>query len=221
MAIEESTPAKLKVEEACDAYARLAPLCALWEALAEPRARIVALEFADVRGGEAVLEVGTGSGSALDFLARSNPGGLTVGIDRTTAMLRRTQRRFFQGHLLSVPLCQADARLLPFGDSSFDLVFSAYVLDLLSTTDIETTLREMRRVLRPSGRLVLTHLAAGDVAFDRTWALLYAAVPMLLGGCRPIRVAQHLPSAGFSVVQIHRITQWGIPAEAILAKRES
>ena len=221
MAIEESTPTRLTVPEVQDAYSRLAPLYGFWEALAEGRARKLALELANVRsGGETVLEVAVGTGTALQSLARANSTGVTVGTDLTPAMLWRTRRRFRRRSLASPALCQADARLLPFGDSSFDLVFSIYLLDLLSIPDIEKALQEMRRVMRPSGRLVLLHLRRDNPFFDRLWRFFYWMVPMLLGGCRPIGVAPHLPSAGFAVVQAHRIMQWGIPVEVILAKRE-
>lgn len=220
MAIEESTPTRLTVPEVQDAYSRLAPLYGFWETLAEGRARKLALELANVRSGEAVLEVAVGTGTALQSLAWANSAGVTVGIDLTPVMLWRTRRRFRRRSHASPALCQADTRLLPFGDSSFDLVFSIYILDLLSIPDIEKALQEMRRVMRPSGRLVLLHLSRGNPFFDRLWGFFYWMVPMLLGGCRPIGVASHLPSAGFSVVQAHRIMQWGIPAEVILANRE-
>ncbi|MBI1955113.1 MAG: methyltransferase domain-containing protein [Acidobacteria bacterium] len=220
MAIEESTPTRLTVPEVQDAYSRLAPLYGFWEALAEGRARKLALELANVRSGEAVLEVAVGTGTALQSLSRANSTGVTVGTDLTPAMLWRTRRRFRRRPLASPALCQADARLLPFGDSSFDLVFSSYLLELLSIPDIEKALQEMRRVMRPSGRLVLVHLSRDNPWFDRIWGFFYWMVPMLLGGCRPIRMATYLPSAGFTVVQDHRILQWGIPAEVILANRE-
>ncbi len=121
--------------------------------------------------------------------------------------------------LRSPALAQCEASSLPFAEGSFDLVFSSYLLDLLSPADIATTIREMRRVLGPSGRLVLLHLSLGNRWFDRLWGFFYWVIPTLLGGCRPIRVAEYLPEAGFAVLQALRITQWGVPAEVILARR--
>ena len=218
--LEESTPAKLTISEVQDAYSRLAPLYGVWEVLTEGRARKLALELANARSGEAILEVAVGPGLALESLRRANPAGLTVGIDLTPAMLQRTRRRFRRRSLASPALLQADARFLPFTDARFDLVFSSYLLDLFSLPDIEKALPEMRRVLRPSGRLILVHLRRESSWFDRIWGLFYGMVPMLLGGCRPIRVAPYLPAAGFTIVEAHRIVQWGIPAEVILANRE-
>ena len=85
--------------------------------------------------------------------------------------------------------------------------------------DIATALGEMRRVLQPSGRLVLIYLRQGNRRFDRLWNAFYWMIPVLLGGSRPIRVAESLPSAGFAVIESRRIVERGIPAEVVLARR--
>lgn len=219
--VEESAPVKLTAREIHDVYSRLAPLYGFWERFAEERARKLALELARISNGERVLEVAVGPGMALEQLARRNPGGATTGLDLTPAMLQRTRRRFRRRALPPPALCQCDARSLPFADDSFDLVLSSYLLDLLSPADIDRTLREMYRVLRPSGRLVLLHLSLGSRWFDRLWRILYWVIPTLLGGCRPIRLAGHLPAVGFAVLDSHRIVQCGIPTEVILARLQS
>ena len=220
MPVAESTTAKLKVTEIRGIYSRLMPLYGIWERLVEARARELALELAAVRGGETVLEVGVGPGTALQQLARSNPGGTTIGADLCFDMLRRANRRFSPTRQAPPPLCQCDVRSLPLADNSFDLIFSSYLLDLLSASDIATAIQEMRRLLKPSGRLLLLHLSLGNRLFDQLWGLLYGLVPTLLGGCRPIQVATYLPEAGFTVREDRRITQWGVPTEVVLACRQ-
>ncbi len=217
MYVEESTPAKLRDEEIRGIYTRLLPLYGIWERLVETRARALALELAAVRDSEKVLEVGVGPGTALERLADSNPGGTTIGVDICFDMLRRANRRIFPAPQAPPPLCQCDARTLPFADNSFDLLFSGYMLDLLSASDIAIAVQEMRRVLKPSGRLLLLHLSLGNRWFDRLWGLFYWLVPTLLGGCRPIRLAAYLPEAGFAVREARRITQRGVPTEVILS----
>ncbi len=220
MFVEESTPAKLTVRQIRDVYSRLAPLYGFWEKLAESRAKKFASELSAVRDGERILEVAVGRGTTLKRLVFANSHGLTVGADLTPAMLERTRRRLRQHPQVRAVLCQCDACALPFADRSFDLVFSSYLLDLQSAPDIERTLREMHRVLRPRGRLVLLHLSGGNPWFDRIWRIAYWVTPSLLGGCRPLRLATHLPAAGFAVLETRRITQSGIPSEVILARRD-
>ena len=253
VSIEESTPARFSVREIREVYSRLAPLYGLWQRFAQGRSLRAALELADVQKDERVLEVAVGPGTALESLALRNPGGITIGLDLTPAMLERARRRLQEkpgvrrqksggrrdsgnpnfecrvaNHEIdrSLPraarmpaLFQGDARSLPFADASFDLVFASYVLDLLAVADIATALGEMRRVLQPSGKLVLIYLRQGNRRFDRVWNALYWLAPVLLGGSRPIRVAESLPSAGFSVIESRRIVERGIPAEVVLARR--
>ena len=219
MPIEESTRALLTVPELRDVYSRLAPLYRIWEKFTESKARSFALELARVSNGERVLEVAVGTGTAFEQLARNNSLGFTAGVDITWAMLKRTVGMFGRPSLRVPNLCQCDARFLPFPEKSFDLVYCAYLLDALSEPDIEQALRELRRVMMPSGRLVLVYLSSGHLWFNLLWGAFYAIMPNLLGGCRPIGLRSMLPQAGFAVQQFRRIAQWGVPSEVILAVR--
>ena len=224
--IEEPTPARLAVREIREVYSRLAPLYEIWQRLVQGRSLRAALELADVQNGERVLEVAVEPGRALEFLAGRNPGGMTIGVDLTPVMLERARRRLKKKSGVRRQksegvraLIQGDARFLPVADESFDLVFSSYLLDLLSAADIGRALAEMHRVLRPSGKLVLIYLRQGNRWFDRVWNALYWLAPLLLGGSRPIHIAAGLPEAGFTMIERRRIAERGIPAEVILARR--
>jgi len=215
--IEESTPAALTIPELRDVYTRLEPLYGIWELLGTGKARRAALQFARVSNGESVLEVAVGPGTALTQLAGANPLGTTVGVDLTPAMLRRTTRLLQHLGRQRPPLCEADGRLLPFDAGTFDLIFSAYMLDALGVSDIEKAIAEMRRILKPAGRLVLLHLSSSDRRFNLAWGILYWLVPHLLGGCRPIRLASYVSDAGLEILELHQIREWGIPLEIVVA----
>ena len=107
------------------------------------------VDFEDVRGRD-VLEVGPGSGFASQLFAEA--GAHVTAVDLTDWAVETTRARLeafgLQGNVL-----QADAERLPFDDASFDLVFSWGVIH--HTTDMHKALRELVRVLRPGGRLVL------------------------------------------------------------------
>ncbi len=95
-----------------------------------------------VRGD--VLEVGCGTGLILGRIA--GPGVRAVGLDLSAGMLGRCLER-------GLSVVQATATHIPFADRTFDLVYSFKVLS--HVPDIVAALREMARVTRPGGHLVL------------------------------------------------------------------
>ncbi len=108
-------------------------------------------QLAVPRKGEFVLDVGTGTGHfAFDLAAR---GGMVVGIDISTPMLAVAQYKGTAVHLL-----QGDVAALPVATESFDLVFSATMLEFVAHR--ERAVKEMWRALRPGGRLVVAVLNA-------------------------------------------------------------
>ena len=108
----------------------------------------------DVRGRR-VLEVGCGAAMCARWLRTR--GAEVVGLDLSAAMLRHAAAT---GDRLGlpVPLVQADAERLPFGDASFDLACSAFGA-VPFVADSAAVMREVARVLRPGGRWVfaVTH----------------------------------------------------------------
>jgi arsenite methyltransferase len=98
--------------------------------------------------GEALLEIGFGGGALLERLAAMRPVRL-VGVDRSTAIVARGRRRL-RG---PAEIVQAEATSLPFADDSFDGLVSVSVLHFWP--ELGPPLREMARVLRRSGRIVL------------------------------------------------------------------
>jgi demethylmenaquinone methyltransferase/2-methoxy-6-polyprenyl-1,4-benzoquinol methylase len=105
--------------------------------------------------GERVLDVAAGTAVSTLELARS--GAWPVAADFALGMLRRGRGR-------GVPLVAGDALRLPFADASFDAVTIAF--GLRNVADVDRALRELARVTRPGGRLVVCE-------FSRpTWAPL-------------------------------------------------
>jgi demethylmenaquinone methyltransferase/2-methoxy-6-polyprenyl-1,4-benzoquinol methylase len=121
---------------------------------------------AGIRAGERVLDVASGSGDlARVFARRAGPGGEVWLTDINRAMLARGRDRLLdEGRAL--PLAQCDAEHLPFPANYFDCVSVAF--GLRNMTHKDAALAEMRRVLKPGGRLLV-------LEFSRVWQPLSRA----------------------------------------------
>jgi len=108
-----------------------------------------------LRPGERVLDVAAGTGVSTAELARS--GAVAVGADLSLGMLRVGRRA-----RPDTPLVAGDALALPFGDATFDAVTVAF--GLRNVVDVPGALRELARVTRPGGRLVICEFS------HPTWA---------------------------------------------------
>jgi SAM-dependent methyltransferase len=115
------------------------------------------------RSGERMLEVGPGTGYYTLPIARTLlPDGRLDVFDVQQKMLDHTLRRAADQGLGNVVPCQGDARRLPYADATFDAAYLVTVLGEIP--DQGAALRELRRVLKPGGRLVV-----GELFGDPHW----------------------------------------------------
>jgi demethylmenaquinone methyltransferase/2-methoxy-6-polyprenyl-1,4-benzoquinol methylase len=114
----------------------------------------------DPRTGEWVLDLAAGTGVSTEELARS--GATAIGVDLSLGMLHAGHRT-----RPAVPLIAGDALALPFADAVFDAVTISF--GLRNIVDTEVALRELARVTRPGGRLVVCEFS------QPTWAPLRVA----------------------------------------------
>jgi demethylmenaquinone methyltransferase/2-methoxy-6-polyprenyl-1,4-benzoquinol methylase len=111
------------------------------------------IAVANPKVGDRVLDVAGGTGDLARALARKvGPSGMVVLSDINASMVREGRSRLIdEGQLLPTLLC--DAERIPFANGMFDLVTVAF--GLRNMTHKDAALREMRRVLRPGGRLLV------------------------------------------------------------------
>ena len=107
--------------------------------------------------GETLLEVGPGTGYyTLPVAQWLGPTGALHIVDIQRQMLDHTMRRASEQGITNIQTCEADARRLPYEDASFD---GAYLVTVLGEVpDQDAALRQLRRVLKPTGRLVAGEL---------------------------------------------------------------
>lgn len=96
---------------------------------------------------ERILEIGCGTGEASLFLAREFPRAGVRGVDLSAEMIRRATRKIGLDPDARVAFRVGDASRLPWGDDSFDLV---------AQVNMPVFFREVARVLRPGGEVVVT-----------------------------------------------------------------
>ncbi|HEV2236302.1 MAG TPA: class I SAM-dependent methyltransferase [Ktedonobacterales bacterium] len=169
--------------------------------------------------GERVLEVGCGTGTLLGDLLAAGYDCLAVDASpQMVAAARAELRRRGQDHSGS-RVSQARAQHLPYADGSFDTVISTFPTPYIAD---EQAIREIARVLRPGGRLVV--VVGASLLSTRVWLLPFIAIQRLAYGGPAPRAA---PVRG-SGSGAHAITtvpvpqrQSGIPLEAAgMVRRE-
>ena len=122
----------------------------------ERRVKQVIIGLLQPQDGLSVLDVGSGTGDdARELAALVAPGGSVVGVDRSSDMVAEAQRRA-DGSGLPIEFVEGDAQALDFPDASFDRTRAERVL--IHLADPAGAVREMARVTRPGGLVVVSDL---------------------------------------------------------------
>jgi demethylmenaquinone methyltransferase / 2-methoxy-6-polyprenyl-1,4-benzoquinol methylase len=129
-----------------------------------------------VRKGDSVLDAACGTGDLAIADAKAGAGHVT-GLDFSEQMLARARRK--------APLewVQGDMLALPFGDATFDAATVGF--GVRNVADLELALRELRRVLRPGGRLAILEITQPRGAMKPFYSLWFDSIVPLLGKVLP------------------------------------
>jgi phosphatidylethanolamine/phosphatidyl-N-methylethanolamine N-methyltransferase len=112
--------------------------------------RLQALQRMAIAGDDRILEVGVGTGINLTLYPRDCT---VTGVDLSDSMLEKAYEKIAKNGLRNVRLLQMDASALNFADDSFDIVYAPYLISVVP--DPLQVAREMRRVCRPGGRIII------------------------------------------------------------------
>lgn len=115
----------------------------------------------ELKPGDKIIDVGSGAGIDSLIAARMvAPNGEVIGIDMTPAMLEKSRRAAEESGLQNVAFRMGYAETMPIEDDWADVIISNGVLNLMP--DKQSALKEMRRVLKPGGRLQI-----GDILVQK------------------------------------------------------
>ena len=161
------------------------------------------LEQASIRPGDRVLEIGCGTANLAILAKRLNPTAEVVGIDPDPKALSRARKKAHHAGL-QLEFREAFTEELPFPDGSIDKVLSAFMLHHIQPDSRHTALREVHRVLRPGGSLLLADFEDGEHPRSRhsPHASHRVAAPRVQSG-----IAQLMLEAGFQ--EARRVSHQG------------
>lgn len=166
------------------------------------------IELADIREGEAVLDLGCGTGTLALMAYEDEPGAEIVGLDADTEILA-TARDKAATRGARIEFDAGMSVEMPYGDARFDVALSTLFFHHLSDSDKRGTAAEVLRVVKPGGRLVVADVGKPQDPVMRLTAL---ATVQLLDGfpTTSLNVAGKLPAllgyAGFeNVGVVHRL----------------
>ncbi len=203
-----------------ESYGKISRFYATVERVVEKGLRKKGLKLLAIQEGKAVLEIGFGTGFTLVELAKSvGKTGRVCGIDVTAGMVKITRKRLEKEGLIDkVQVCQGDARNIPFEDNVFDAVYMASTLELFDTPDIPKVLEEIKRVLKPGGRLGVVSMSKEgheDSLFLKFYEWLHKKVPKY-ASCRPIYVEELVREAGYKITGTEEFMLTGLVPEKIV-----
>ena len=165
-----------------------------------------AVELANAMEGQRVLVAACGTGRGMNLLVKAvGKTGRVDALDLSENMLIEAQAKMNQlGNAEIVHFHHGNVRNLPFANNVFDIVYNAYMFDLIELDGFLPILKEMERVLKPGGKIVLLNMSKPDgntTFYERIYR--WTGIP-----CRPVLMAPYLQLLNFNEVRrIYRAIQ--------------
>jgi len=162
--------------------------------------RVDAIRRMGIKPGDRVLEVGVGTGINTGLY----PTDCSVtGVDFSSSMLERARERVANKGLRNVRLLQMDAANMKFADDTFDIVYAPYVISVVP--DPVAVTREMYRVCRPGGRIVILNHFRSKSRVGAWLERMIAPFTLYLGFKSDLDLPAFLVQAGLKPVSIQKV----------------
>lgn len=155
----------------------------------------------DLQPGETVLDLGAGAGVDVFIAARNvGPTGRAIGVDMTPEMIERARDNAEKSGITNVEFREGRLEALPVDDESIDAVTSNCVINLVP--DKSLVFREVSRVLRPGGRMVISDIVLEGQLPDAIRNNLLAYVGCVAGAMQRDDYFATVEAAGLSNVEV-------------------
>ncbi len=181
------------------------------------------LRLLNVQAGEQVLEIGYGTGHNLVAFAQAVGGdGHVSGVDVSSGMHDVAAGRLDDFLLTDrVTLEVGAVPPLNYPDARFDVVSLSFTLELFPLDVIPVLLNEIRRVLKPGGRIGVVSMnkpedLSEEGIMQHTYEWMHRHFPHIVD-CQPIPTSRFLRKAGFEINDQVHIDIWGLPVVAAVA----
>jgi ubiquinone/menaquinone biosynthesis C-methylase UbiE len=177
-----------------------------------------AMDRADIRPGQRILDIGCGCGeTTLELARRVGASGSVMGVDISLMLIEAARQLAKESGLASVRFEAADAQTFPFDAESFDLAFSRF--GIMFFDDPEAAFGNLRRAVRPGGRLgflcwpsprdnlfmtIPVEAASRHIAFPQSGD---PNAPGPFAFADPSQVSRILSRSGFGEIAMDRVTE--------------
>ena len=171
------------------------------------------VEMLSPQSGESIFEIGCGSGTGLKLISESlSKSGTIIGLDLAHQMLLESQKKSEAG------LVEGDGSNIPLQDEQFDGVFCSFTLELFPAKEIPRVLGEIRRLLKPEGRLIIVALSVNPHTLAvKLYEFAHKLFPVAVD-CRPIPLESILNENGYRIQTKTELMNWGLPVKIIASE---